>query len=475
MPKNVKIVEVIPAASRLVTSLRYLGYNFVTAVADIIDNSIEARASEVHIDVEFEGKDSWVRISDNGRGMKPQKLIEGMRFGTERDYDHDALGKFGLGLKTASLSQCEQFIVASRWNPNRADISAFSWDISHLKRTNKWEIIRVPLSDLDIDIKDWLKRSPGTVVLWKKLHRILGCNCPDGEVARRRLTSMCRDLETHLAMVFHRFLSGELHGYELKLFLNGNIIKPWDPFARDEPKTIKLNQIRIPLSWDGFTGDIVLDPFILPSKDEFSTRDAWEKASGPKKWNSQQGFYIYRAGRMIQSGGWSRIRTMDEHTKLARISMSFSPLLDDAFKIDVVKMRVQIPSEIKDRLIQEVEIITRAARERYDNPPSAALKPTHPISNRVQSGDSSLIIKQPHSIPFQSTGGKTIPSECSDLTVNYVPPDTVKPTELKKLWTLDEILERVLAFANLEERSIIQNVFNRFRKTLNSKDNEVRS
>ena len=117
--------EVIPSARRLITSLRDMGYDFAAAVADLVDNSIEARATLVAIDIEFDGDDSWVRVADNGRGMTTAELKEAMRYGAERDYKKEDLGKFGLGLKTASMSQCKRLSVASRINPDRADVAAF--------------------------------------------------------------------------------------------------------------------------------------------------------------------------------------------------------------------------------------------------------------------------------------------------------------------------------------------------------------
>src|SRR3954468_280535 len=109
-------IELIPSAKRLIRSLRDMGYDFAQAVADVVDNSIEAGASLVAIDVEFDGDDSFVRIADDGKGMTADELREAMRYGAEREYDEDDLGKFGLGLKTASMSQCQRLSVASRWN-----------------------------------------------------------------------------------------------------------------------------------------------------------------------------------------------------------------------------------------------------------------------------------------------------------------------------------------------------------------------
>src|SRR6266550_2170055 len=217
--------EVIPGARRLITSLRDMGYDFAAAVADLVDNSIEAGASLVAIDVEFDGDDSWVRVADNGRGMTPDELREAMRYGAERAYDEEDLGKFGLGLKTASMSQCQRLSVASRSSRGRADITAYCWDLEHIQRTNRWEILPLEKTGLGPAVRTPLKDTRGTVVLWQRLDRILGFKHPYGEFARKRLGQMCRELEDHLAMVFHRFMKGEVRGQKLKVMLNGNEVQ----------------------------------------------------------------------------------------------------------------------------------------------------------------------------------------------------------------------------------------------------------
>lgn len=359
-------IEVIPSAKRLIGSLRNMGYDFSQAVADIVDNSIEAKATIIAIDVEFDGDDSWVRVADNGVGMSPEQLREAMRYGSDRKYEVDDLGKYGLGLKTASLSQCQILSVASRNNPKRAAISAYSWDCRHIERTNRWEILPLDRNGLGPAIMTPLKETTGTVVLWSRLDRILGYSQPYGEFARKRLSQMCRELESHLGMVFHRFLSGELKGKKIKILLNGNDVKPWDPFCRKEEKTKSLQQLLLNVDYEGTSGRVLIHPFILPHQSDFSSQDAFRLATGPANWNQQQGFYIYRAGRMIQSGGWSNLRTADEHTKLARVSISFSPSLDDAFKVNVAKMRAQIPPSIREELQNAISTVAKMARTIYD-------------------------------------------------------------------------------------------------------------
>ncbi|MDO8872888.1 MAG: ATP-binding protein [Methanoregula sp.] len=367
MAKNYAVEEVIPSAKRLINSLRDIGYDFPTAVAELVDNSIEADATEVSIKVEFDGENSWVMIADNGKGMSAEKLKEAMRYGSASIYNEKSLGKFGLGLKTASFSQSKHWLVATKSDFPDNDIISFKWDLDHVNRTDRWEILPIKKNSLDAVIKDYLQNKTGTVVFWQRIDRILEYENPNTERARKKLITMCRDLEEHLAMVFHRFLMGEVPGKKMRLFLNENEILPWDPYARNEKATKELDVIRIPLEHGGVHGEAVIEPYILPPSKAFSTYQAHSKAAGPKKWNQQQGFYIYRNDRMIQSGGWCRIRTYDEHTKLARFALNFSSKIDGAFKIDVSKMYVSLPPQIRKDIEDKTQSMVTRAREIYDN------------------------------------------------------------------------------------------------------------
>lgn len=442
--------QAIPGARRLIMSLRNMGYDFAQAVADVVDNSIEADASLVAIDIEFDGDDSWVRIADNGKGMNAEQLREAMRYGAERNYSENDLGKFGLGLKTASMSQCQCLSVASRWNRDRADIAAYSWDLDHIEKTNRWEILPIDRNSLGPAIRQPLKDTIGTVVLWRRLDRILGFKHPYGENARKRLSQMCRDLEIHLAMVFHRFLSGEVARKRMRILVNGNEVKPWDAFCLSEIKTKKLQVVNLQVEHEGVRGEVRLQPFILPHQDDFSSPDAFRQATGPANWNQQQGFYIYRADRMIQSGGWSNLRAADEHTKLARVAVSFSPILDEAFKINVAKMRVQMPIQIRDAVREAVGPVIKLAREVYDRK-SMATRPTSA------------------SIPASNRGGSA-PASTTRSTANagseMPQAPIVSNRNDSELLSVNQWVERTLAAATKQEHPVVEAVLIRMRNRI---------
>lgn len=366
-----RTLEVIPAASRLVRSLRDLGYDFPQAVADLVDNSIAADATRVSIQFHFENPDSWLQIVDNGTGMSGAQLTEAMRYGTAQTYGTEALGKFGLGLKTASLSQCRRLSVATRDRSVRGGLEARILDLNHVVASNRWEILLPELTTLDRRLREPLADSTGTVVLWESLDRVLGYKIPLGRRADSALKSLELALMSHLGMIFHRFLAGEIPSRpRLRIDVNQKPVQPWDPFARSEGATVTLPGCDIDVATAEGVGLVQFQPYVLPPRDGFSSEQSFHRASGPKKWNAQQGFYIYRANRMIQSGGWCRMRALDEHLKLARAAIDFYPELDSAFDINVAKVRVSLPAQLKERLNEPVESLAREAQRTYRSSPN---------------------------------------------------------------------------------------------------------
>jgi hypothetical protein len=215
------------------------------------------------------------------------------------------------------------------------------------------------------EAKRFLSETTGTVVTWERLGRLLGYKYPDGEYARKQAEQMGTSLKEHLSMVFHKFLSGEVNGKRAAIYVNNEKVQPWDPFSRGEPHTKKLEQILIPIGYNGNIFNLKLQPYILPTQSMYSSNKAHLSASGPNKWNKQQGLYIYRSGRIIQAGGWCGLRTSDEHTKLARIAMFIPPQLDDLFQVNVAKKHLNLPRDFRARLLEEIAPILQQAQHTY--------------------------------------------------------------------------------------------------------------
>jgi hypothetical protein len=367
-------LDITPSASRLLSSLRDVGYDFFTAVADIVDNSVAAKATRVDIRIEERDAGPRVIVADNGVGMTRATLVEALRLGSRRDYDADDLGKFGLGLKTASLSQCRRLIVVSRHSALRYRIASGTLDLDAMAHSDRWLLPPSdPLYAADL-AAEWLNGSTGTVVAWERLDRVVQSDEPLNGWDRRRLTKLSEGTASHLAMVFHRFLEGRGSRRRVRITVNGKRLTPWNPFAPDERCSRELPMQRFEMGVDGARGRVTLRGHVLPTREQFSSAEAFERLSGPRKWNGQQGFYIYRNDRLIQSGGWCGLRAPDEHTKLARIALDFPSELDALFNVNIAKMRVSLPGDLRILVERAVLDVVKAAQASYRGP----LKVVHP-------------------------------------------------------------------------------------------------
>ena len=355
---------ITPSAARLTESLRDIGYDFPSAIADIVDNSIMAGATRVEIQIEFDGADSVVSIADNGRGMTANGLMEALRYGSRRTYSRGDLGRYGLGLKTASLSQCRSLTVVTRSSLAANRISVRTLDLDLIAEWDEWLVIDPRQDQVATHARKRLADGPGTVVIWRKLDRVLPEKKPDGGWARRRLEAMASKTSDHLGIVFHRFLEGT-SGQDLAITVNGDKVAAWNPFAPEEPARLELAPQRFEVYVNEHGGTVNLQRFVLPARDQFSSSVEFEKMSGPLNWNRQQGLYIYRAGRLVQWGGWNGIRGIDEHTKLARAALDFDTDLDSIFHINVAKMRVTIPPQLRQMLERPINELCSRADDAY--------------------------------------------------------------------------------------------------------------
>lgn len=356
-------MNVTPSARRLSSSLRDIGYNLNTALADLVDNAVAADATNVDIEIVFEGRDSYLVVADDGYGMTEHQLNEALRLGTRREYAQGDLGRYGLGLKTASLSQGRKLTVVSRHAPVNRRVTARTLELDHIERTDRWEVIDSGPSRAADLASYWLDDGPGTVVVVEELDRLLPDRDPQGGWARRRMSTLAGRASFYLGMVFHRFIEREFD-LPLTITINGMKIQPWNPFAPDEAREA-LGRRRFEVEHGDQLGEVWLTSYVLPPRSAFSSSEAFERLSGPEKWNRQQGLYIYRAGRMIQSGGWSGLRAADEHTKLARAAIEFDTDLDDAFRINVAKMRVSLPGQLRALLGRAVQELCNRANAAY--------------------------------------------------------------------------------------------------------------
>jgi hypothetical protein len=341
-----------------------VGYDFPSAVADLVDNSLAACASRVEIEIEFAGSESRVLIADDGCGMTANGLNEALRFGSRRTYTAGDLGRYGLGLKTASLSQCRTVTVSSR-RPGYVRASVRQLDLDLIADWDEWLIVDPGPTTTTRRALELLDRGFSTVVVWDNLDRVLPERRPADGWTKRRFETLVRKTGDHLGMVFHRFIEGSHPIGEVAIVLNGEKLRAWNPFAPHESATVTLPEEVFELTMGSTTGPVRLTRYVLPPRDAFSSVAEFDRMSGPLRWNRQQGLYIYRVGRLVQWSGWAGIRGIDEHTKLARAALDFGTDLDTAFNINVAKMRVTIPPQLRQMLERPINDLCLRAGDTY--------------------------------------------------------------------------------------------------------------
>lgn len=351
--------EIVPPnAGAMIESMRAFGYSPATAIADLVDNSITARASLIEVRLHWAGRDSWVSVTDDGRGMDEDGLRTAMRLGSRSPREERAaedLGRFGLGLKTASFSQCRSLTVASR--AAAGPLSVRRWDLDVVAERGEWCLL-TSAAARSADRLEPSTPGSGTIVLWEDLDRLVGNADRDDTGARERFLQTARRVETHLGMVFHRFLATR-GGPELRV--NGNRVKPWDPFLADHASTQRFQP-----EWLTLHGQrIEVTPFVLPHHSKLTDLER-AAGRGPEGWNAHQGFYVYRERRLLVAGDWLRLGGQkEEHAKLARIRIDLPNGLDADWQIDVRKATARPPGPLRDRLRQIAELTRRRATQVY--------------------------------------------------------------------------------------------------------------
>ncbi len=341
----------------MIESLRGLGYSVPTALADIIDNSVAARAKHIDLVFSWDGVNSTITILDDGAGMGDADLEAAMRLGAKGPLDprdaHD-LGRFGLGLKTASFSQCRRLTVASR---KAGEVSCLRWDLDVIAASTDdgWHLLEGPAPGSEHLVAALKGRESGTLVVWEVLDRIVGPGFYDKD-----FLDLIDTAEHHLAMVFHRYLAGPYA--RLRLSINGKLIKAWDPFMTSNPATWTSP----PARFRNVGGNVEVQCHVLPHRDRLDNR-ALQDGAGIDGWTAQQGFYVYRNERLLLAGSWlglgrGRSWTKEESHRLARIRLDIPNTADADWKIDIRKSVARPPGALREQLTRLAEDVRERAR-----------------------------------------------------------------------------------------------------------------
>lgn len=353
MPLNNKYKIVKPNPEDLLESVRSFGYSIATAVSDLIDNSISAKSTIIRIDFVFNKTNSFVRIEDNGHGMSQNELEEAMRLGSSNPNNNrrkDDLGRFGLGLKTASFSQCKRLTVATKSSDTKLGIAC--WDLDYVAKQKEWLLLCDYASDISKrNVKENFKKNTGTIILWENLDRILEelKSENDSDHFYRKI----ENVKIHIGLVFHKLIEQR----KLVIYINGLETKSINPFAiSDKIDSLELQEEILTIK----KHPIVIQPYILPHESKYSeisniNRDLI------KGFNAHQGIYIYRNDRLIIDGGWLDLDIKEkESQRLCRISISIDNSLDKEWQIEVQKSKAKIPDIIR----REIKLISQKSIER---------------------------------------------------------------------------------------------------------------
>ena len=352
------VEDASPDPAALIESLRAFGYDLPAAVADLIDNSLTAQASKVWVTFSWHGPASTLSIRDNGKGMDDARLLQAMRLGsmnpreTRRTSD---MGRFGLGLKTASFSQCR--VVAIRSKAAGTAACERCWDLDLVEKTHRWFVRTEIPTELREDAEELNSTRSGTTVIWSHLDRILGGADPQQTPDQQDFYRLADDTSRHLQIIFSDFIrSGEL-----EILVNGTALKAWDPFLEKHPATQEVGVEVLALD----QAKVSVAAFVLPHFSKLTSKDH-ELAAGPDGWLASQGFYVYRNRRLLVAGDWLGLGLRKErHFELARIRVDISNTTDEDWQLDVKKSRAVPPSTLRNDLKRIAKIVRERASEVY--------------------------------------------------------------------------------------------------------------
>jgi hypothetical protein len=363
-------IDLSPSPLALLESLRSIGYTLDTALADIFDNSITAEATAISVRFLWNHGNPWLAVIDNGNGMTSNELAQAMRFGSMNPLtprDPADLGRFGLGLKTASISQCRHLTVVSKKD---GELSGCEWNLDSIRdKGDRWYAGLLSMENLaeggllsSIVTQHLVPKKSGTVVLWRNLDQLMDTFRKSG--AETAFSKLLDDSRRHLELVFHRFLSPELGQRKVqrkvKIDFNGGELIAFNPFNPNHDATQELP------SHEFFVEKqrIFVQPVVLPHHTKLST-EQYESHAGPGGYLHNQGFYVYRNKRLIIKGTWFRLIKKEELNKLIRVRVDIPNTLDHIWRIDIRKSQATPPESVRKELKQIISRIEFAGKKVY--------------------------------------------------------------------------------------------------------------
>jgi hypothetical protein len=358
MPENIILR---PTPVFFIKSISEQGYTLSTAVADLIDNSLTAGASRVELLLDSKSLPLKLFIADNGGGMSAGELTESMRFPSadvEEQRSGNDLGRFGLGLKTASFSQSRKFTVISQKFDQ--EYAGRTWDIEYLK---DWTLLVETGDSITSALNAYHQTSKSfhsedadfkvsTLVVWDNLYKLKKL------LQKNEINDELEDLRSHLGLVFHRFLQSN----RLQIRLNNSLIEAFEPFPDKIPGVTPVSEH----FWKTEDSYVRFQGIILPKRSAAEAKDSasvWVPAG--KTMEELQGLYVYRNERLINYGGWLRAIPKSIALQFGRIRIDISNINDSEFHLNVAKSSLKIPFGLKRAMTEMVIYVAGQAAKEY--------------------------------------------------------------------------------------------------------------
>lgn len=366
-PVSVKTAEIVePDASATISSLRAVGYRIDAAIADVIDNSITAHARSISIRADWNDGDAWIAIVDDGLGMSGEQLVAAMRIGSsdpEAVRDSGDLGRFGLGLKTASFSQASKVTVFSKCETS--DLVSRVWDLDFVRSSKKWQLLSDGICPDSSILEDIVAKGRGTAVLWQNLDRFFGMS-RESKASRQYFFEQLDYVRTRIGLLFHRYLTGETtSGRQVNIQINDTKIQPWDPFER-----IQYVQVTEEQQLDVNDSGSRVFGIILPHRDHIKDPQLHARMTCLGSITNLQGIFLYRNDRLISYGNWLGLATGDgvrlrkeEMYRLARVGIDISNASDMKWRVDIKKSMAIAPPEVRDKILTYALMVRDRARK----------------------------------------------------------------------------------------------------------------